>query len=167
MTRRTQVPQYMILLIQLQQFVQTSVKVIDALVEYQQRGSPHVHMMLWLENAPVFGIDKYEDVISFIDQIITCETPKDNADLLDLVNQQTHRHSHTYRMKSKSICRFNYPQPPMRTTQILYPLDDSFSGTIVRKLRESFKSIKKILNDLKEGKYITFDQLFINLEWYD
>ena len=64
-------------------------------VEYQQRGSPHIHMMLWLKDAPVFGIDKDEDVISFIDQIITCETPKDNADLLDLVNRQTHRHSHT------------------------------------------------------------------------
>ena len=132
-------------------------------VEYQQIGSPHIHMMLWLEDAPVFGIDKDEDVISFIDQIITCETPKDNADLLDLVNRQTHRHSHTCRKRSKSICRFNYPQPPMRTTQILYPLDDSFSGAIVRKLKESFKNIKKILNDLKEGEDISFHQLFINL----
>ena len=51
----------------------------------------------------------------------------------------------------------------MRTTQILYPLDDSFSGTVVRKLRECFKSIKKTLNDLKEGEDISFDQLFINL----
>ena len=88
-------------------------------VEYQQRGSPHIHMMLRLEDAPIFGVDKDEDVISFIDKIITCETPSNNAELLDLVNRQTHRHSHTCRKKSKSICRFNYPQPPMRTTQIL------------------------------------------------
>ena len=100
-------------------------------VEYQQRGSPHIHLMLWLEDGPIFGINKDEDVISFIDKIITCETPSGNAELLDLVNRQTHRHSHTCRKKSKSICRFNYPQPPMRTTQILYPLDDSFSGTNV------------------------------------
>ena len=26
-------------------------------VEYQQRGSPHIHMLIWLENAPTFGID--------------------------------------------------------------------------------------------------------------
>ena len=132
-------------------------------VEYQQRGSPHIHMMLWLDDAPIFGVDKDEDVISFIDRIITCETPSSYAELLDLVNRQTHRHSHTCRKKSKSICRFNYPQPPMRTTQILYPLDDSFSGMIVRKLKETFKNIKKTLNDLKEGEDITFDQLLINL----
>ena len=56
-------------------------------------------MMLWLEDAPVFGVDKDEDVISFIDKIITCETPSDNAELLDLVNRQTHRHSQTCRKK--------------------------------------------------------------------
>ena len=52
----------------------------------------------------------------------------------------------------------------MRTTQILYPLDDSFPGTIVRKLKESFRNIKKTLNDLKEGEDIMFDQLSSNLE---
>ena len=31
-------------------------------VEYQQRGSPHIHMLIWLENAPVFGRDKDSDV---------------------------------------------------------------------------------------------------------
>ena len=93
-------------------------------VEYQQRGSPHVHMLIWLENAPVFGVDKDEDVIAFIDQIITCSKPENNATLLELVNRQTHRHSHTCPKKSKSVCRFNYPQLPMRSKQILYPLDD-------------------------------------------
>ncbi len=63
-------------------------------VEYQQRGSPHIHMMIWLEGAPVFGVDKDDDV-TFIDQIITCQKPNDDPDLLDLVNRQTHRHSHT------------------------------------------------------------------------
>lgn len=66
-------------------------------------------MMIWLEGAPAFGIDKDEDVTSFIDKIITCAKPKDNANLLELVNRQTHRHSHTCRKKSN-------PQPPMRST---------------------------------------------------
>ena len=35
-------------------------------VEYQQRGSPHVHMLIWLEDAPVFGVDEDEDVSSFM-----------------------------------------------------------------------------------------------------
>ena len=62
-------------------------------VEYQQRGSPHIHMLIWLENAPIFGEDSDWDVISFIDKIITCEKPTENHELLALVNRQVHRHS--------------------------------------------------------------------------
>ena len=88
-------------------------------------------MLIWLENAPTFGEDFdgdvvsfiNGDVVSFIDKII-CGKPNDNPDLLALVNRQVHRHSHTCRKKSKSVCRFNHPQPPMRSTKILYPLDE-------------------------------------------
>ena len=51
-------------------------------VEYQQRGSPHVHMLIWFENAPVFGVDKDEDVTAFIDKIITCRKPVHGSKLL-------------------------------------------------------------------------------------
>ena len=64
-------------------------------VEYQQRGSPYIHMLIWLEGAPVFGVDKDEDVVAYIDSIITCRKPDNNMELLDLVCRQTHRHSHT------------------------------------------------------------------------
>ena len=132
-------------------------------VEYQQRGSPNIHMLIWLENAPVFGVDKDEDVIAFIDQTITCSKPENNAMLLELVNRQTHRHSHTCRKKSRNVCRFNYPQPPMRSTQILYPLDDDTSQTVIRNRKDLWKNIKTKLNDLKEGKDITFDQILEEL----
>ena len=32
-------------------------------VEYQQRGSPHIHMLIWLEDAPVYGCDGDDDII--------------------------------------------------------------------------------------------------------
>ena len=76
-------------------------------VEYQQRGSPHIHMLIWLENAPTFGVDFDGDVVKFIDKIITCEKPTEDIDLLALVNRQVHRHSHTCQKKLKSVCRFN------------------------------------------------------------
>ena len=132
-------------------------------VEYQQRGSPHIHVLIWLENAPVFGVDKDEDVTAFIDKIITCRKPVNDSKLLQLVNRQTHRHSHTCRKKSKNVCRFNYPQPPMRSTQILYPLDDT-SQTVIRNRKSLWKDIKNKLNDLKEGKDITFDQLLKEMD---
>ena len=68
-------------------------------VEYQQRGSPHIHMLIWLDNAPVFGVDKDEDVVAYIDRVITCSKPESDPELQDLVNRQTHRHSHTCRKK--------------------------------------------------------------------
>ena len=68
-------------------------------VEYQQRGSPHIHMLIWLDNAPVIGVDKDEDVVAYIDRIITCSKPESDPELQDLVNRQTHRHSHTCRKK--------------------------------------------------------------------
>ena len=133
-------------------------------VEYQQRGSPHIHMLIWLENAPTFGEDSDCDVVSFIDTIITCEKPTENPDLLALVNRQVHRHSHTCRKKSKSVCRFNYPQPPMRSTKILYPLDIDMDDNEVDQHKDTWKFVKKHLNDMKEGEDITFDQLLVNLK---
>ena len=133
-------------------------------VDFQQRGSPHIHMLIWLENAPMFGEDSDCDVVSFIDTIITCEKPTENPDLLALVNRQVHRHSHTCRKKSKSVCRFNYPQPPMRSTKILYPLDIDMDDNEVDQHKDTWKFIKKHLNDMKEGEDITFDQLLVNLK---
>ena len=111
-------------------------------VEYQQQDSPHIHMLIWLENAPVFGVDKDEEVIAFIDQIITCSKPDNDPKLLELVNRKTHRHSHTCRKKSENVCRFNYPQPPMRFTQILYPLDDDTSETVIKSKKNCGKTLK-------------------------
>ena len=81
-------------------------------VEYQQRGSPHIHMLIWLENAPEFRIDSDAKVTSYIDKIITCQKPRDNPEQLKLVNSQVHRHSHTCRKNTKSECRFNYTDNP-------------------------------------------------------
>ena len=55
--------------------------------------------------------------------MITCK-PKDNASLLSLVNRQIHRHSHSCPKNTRSQCRFNYPQPPLKQTMILMPLDE-------------------------------------------
>ena len=95
-------------------------------VEYQQRGSPHIHMLIFLENAPTFGEQCDDDITSFI--LLHCGKPPENSELFTLVNRQTHGHSPTCKKKSQKVCRFNYPQPPVRSTQILYPLDVEISG---------------------------------------
>lgn len=120
-------------------------------------------MLLWLENAPKFGEDSDQEVTSFIDNIITCQKPSNDVDLLKLVNRQIHRHSHTCRKKLRSECRFNYLQPPMKETTTLYPLDTDITQS-QRKLHEdTWKNLKQLLNDEKEGQDITFHELLSNL----
>lgn len=87
-------------------------------VEYQQRGSPHIHMLIWLDGAPEFQVKSDTQVTAYIDNIVTCQKPTDSPELLNLVNRQVHRHSHTCRKNTKTECRFNYPQPPMSQTKI-------------------------------------------------
>ena len=134
-------------------------------VEYQRRGSPHIRILIWLEDAPEFGKDSDAKVTSFIDKIITCQKPIDNLELLNLVNRQVHRHSHTCRKNAKSECRLNYPQPPMRQTQILLPLDSEMPQNEVKMHKDRWKSIKKHLSDIKDDQdtNISFGQLLIDL----
>ena len=47
-------------------------------------------MLIWQENSPTCGKDYDCDVVSFIDEIITCEKPTENPDLLALQNRQVH-----------------------------------------------------------------------------
>ena len=72
-------------------------------VEYQQRGSPRIPMLIWLEGAPVFGVDKDEDVVAYIDSIITCWKPDNNTELLDLMCRQMHRHSTCRKKKGENL----------------------------------------------------------------
>ena len=55
-------------------------------IEFQARGSPHAHTILWIKDALKLGIDSDEDVCSFIDQYISCSTPE-VADLAQLVSK--------------------------------------------------------------------------------
>ncbi|XP_078795053.1 uncharacterized protein LOC144988493 [Oryzias latipes] len=53
-------------------------------VEFQQRGSPHLHCLFWIEDAPVIDRNTDAEVIAFIDRYVTCELPS-NIDLLEIV----------------------------------------------------------------------------------
>ena len=132
-------------------------------VEYQQRRSPHIHVLIWFEHAPVYGCDDDTDVTTFTDKIITCKKPDKDPELALFVNRQINRHFQTSRRKTKAECRFNFPQLPMKSTIILCPLGDDVSETEVRKHKNTCKNISKHLNDMKEGEDITSVRLLINL----
>ena len=91
-------------------------------VEFQQRGSPHIHMLVWIENAPTLETNSEREIVQFVDKYLTCNT--DNEKTANLVGLQSHKHSRTCRKKGKPICRFGFPLPPLPRTMLLYPLKE-------------------------------------------
>ena len=48
-------------------------------IEYQSRGAPHVHAILWIENAPIIGQNTTNEVEEYIKKIITCSKREKTA----------------------------------------------------------------------------------------
>ncbi|XP_065928750.1 uncharacterized protein [Magallana gigas] len=99
-------------------------KVVDYFqrVEFQQRGSPHMHCLYWVENAPNIDSDGVEAVCNFIDKYVTCAVPTESSDkelrkcVLE-VQQHSKKHSKSCRKKGTE-CRFHFPRPPSKKTFI-------------------------------------------------
>ena len=94
-------------------------------IEFQQRGSPHVHSLLWVADAPKYGHNPLHEVIEFIDRTISCKLSDETSILTeDDIKLQRHKHTNTwYKKESFRRCRFGIPYPPMVSTKILEPLE--------------------------------------------
>ena len=118
--------------------------------EFQKRGSPHIHGLLWIDNAPKFSISSDKEICEYIDSCISC-----SLDVLEeekqFVKLQIHKHSRTCKrmVKRKATCRFGVPWPPVQETQILYPLGTENADEI-SVLQEHYKSLINKLNKLPE-----------------
>ena len=44
-------------------------------VEFQVRGSPHIHSLLWILNAPNLSKDNIDEYVRFVDAIIRAYVP--------------------------------------------------------------------------------------------
>ena len=91
-------------------------------VEFQQRGSLHIHGLFWVRKAPQYEKRSNEEIVSFVVKYITCQKPDNSSDMEDLVNLQMHRHAKICKKAGHSICIFNFPLPPMPRTTILRPV---------------------------------------------
>ena len=128
-------------------------KVLDYFyrVEFQQRGSPHIHMLVWVENAPTLETKSEEEIIEFVDGYLTCSS--DNEKTANLINLQSHKHSRTCRKKGKPICRFGFPLPPLPKTMLLYPLEEN-----IDKYKKKNVELQKSMNECKENDDMPFEE---------
>ena len=124
-------------------------------VEFQQRGSPHIHMLVWIENAPTLETNSEREIVQFVDKYLTCNT--DNEKTANLVGLQSHKHSRTCRKKGKPICRFGFPLPPLPRTMLLYPLEED-----VDKYKKKNTELLKAMNEYKDNEDMTFEEFLEN-----
>ena len=129
-------------------------------VEFQQRGSPHIHMLVWIENAPTLETNSEKEIVQFVDKYLTCNT--DNEKTANLVGLQSHKHSRTCRKKGKPICRFGFPLPPLPRTMLLYPLEED-----VEKYKKKNTDLLKAMNEYKDNVDITFEEFLENFAKMD
>ncbi|XP_062597054.1 uncharacterized protein LOC134258504 [Saccostrea cucullata] len=116
-------------------------------VEFQQRGSPHMHCLYWIENAPKLDEDGEEAVCNFINKYVSCAVPSEEEDLelmniVSAVQQHSKKHSKSCKKKGTE-CRFNFPRPPSVCTFINSPFeeDDDTETTDLQKQQSIAKEI--------------------------
>ena len=87
--------------------------------EYQARGAPHYHIILWMEGAPIAGKDEPEEVLRWIQNRITCRIPEEdsNPELHQLVTKYQRHKCSGYCQRRKKVkgtyityCRFGFPR---------------------------------------------------------
>ena len=120
--------------------------------EYQSRGTPHYHVLVWVENAPLIGINSDSAVLEWIQKRITCRIPDERSipDLHRLVTKyQLHKCSGYCKRKFKvggvfiTRCKFGFPrletddaktnsvEDCLKSRNKIYNLARSFSETRV------------------------------------
>ena len=104
-------------------------------IEFQMRGSPHVHCLLWVKGAPKINQDLDDDVCRFIDKYITAMIPKGMFERENDVNimksLQTHTHS-DYCCRNK-LCHFGFSKPPASKTVISWePAEEHKAHDIIK-----------------------------------
>ena len=108
-------------------------------VEFQVRGSPHIHSFLWVNGAPKIPSEIKEEYIAFIDQIIKANLPDPQTehDLYVLVKTyQTHSHSRSCRKYKNVECRYNFGKFFTDHTIVSKPLPSSMSEFEKQKILE-------------------------------
>ena len=126
--------------------------------EYQARGAPHYHVLLWIKDAPVIGRDDPDKVLKWIQERITCHIPdkKSDPELHNLVTRyQLHKCSSYCKRKRKvsiTRCRFSFPRPHCETAKLNSVSDSLKSRKRIYELARTDSEIRvNDYNPLLEG----------------
>lgn len=90
-------------------------------IEFQQRGTPHLHMLLWVNDAPTNDestTPSMESVVAYVEKYVHVSNGLQIAK-----DRQQHKHTFPCRQPAKKgKCSFGFPKPPLWKTMILSPI---------------------------------------------
>ena len=126
--------------------------------EAQFLGSLHIHLIIYVQNAPSIEKSNTSDILDFIDKTISCSRLLPDIPGIDIPDslrnlpqlRQLHRHTDTCYKGNRNKCRFNFPIPPMRKTVLLHPLE--VSDTELRHYKQNFSQIMDFMANKKKEK---------------
>ena len=119
--------------------------------EYQARGAPHYHVLLWIKDAPVIGQDDPDEVLQWIQERVTCHIPNKDTDpeLYNVVTRhQVHRCSGYWKHRRKcgsvfiTRCRFGFPRPPCESAKLNLISDSLKSRNGIYQLAQTESEIR-------------------------
>ena len=95
-------------------------------IEFQLRGSPHVHSMWWIKDAPNLDTATGRQVApQYIDRYISVGIPKESDGELEALVLRLQQHHHTStcrkttrRRRNVAECHFDFPQPLCEETRL-------------------------------------------------
>ena len=142
-----------------------NVSVYNYRVEFQLRGAPHVHGVLWIQMPEMekqfpeisealsnLYLDaeltegQKQAIINFVDTFTVCSlTDESVSEIVQAV--QIHNHSKSCRKKNPNTCRFGYPKFPSDRTIIAQKLKSSdfeSEEDCQKKMEEHVETLKKV-----------------------
>nr|XP_037874134.1 uncharacterized protein LOC110384711 isoform X4 [Bombyx mori] len=129
-------------------------------IEFQHLGSPHAHILLWLENVPEDLLSNDPEVIKLIDELVSVSASEASGN----IKLVTHKHTSTCYKKmnpnKKQECRFGAPFMPTKKTIYLIPMKDTdpdYSEALFKEYKNRFKFIR---NNLEYFDYTNFDEFY-------
>ena len=122
-------------------------------VEFQFRGSPHIHSFIWILNAPTLNEHSIEKYVEFVDSVIQATLPDEinDPELHELVKTyQIHQHSKSCRKYKNMDCRYGFGHFFTERTIIASPLPKHLSlegrSDILSKCNACLLKVKQFIN---------------------
>lgn len=123
-------------------------------IEFQMRGSPHLHSLIWTSGCPELKDGSEEAYIRYIDEHVQGSLPnrENDCEFHDLVNMyQKHTHSRSCKKYRNIPCRFNFGQFFTNQTVVSKPLLDDMPDeqkvVVLKRHNEILCCVKQKINE--------------------